>query len=451
MQLAARRPDGGYRLISVPELFAAWWAYRQGRLEFRDLRAYFALHEMASRRCMTAKKRIPRFTVGELAQLTGTKGSRGIACSLRRLSNVGLSTWNTNGIIFNDVSGLWIAQDETFVAGLERVANRRRKVPVPRRTIRFLALAKSPVIVATVLGHLLRCVYAKRTLVASEGSISATWVAGVFGVDPRNVKRAKAYLRRIGWLLPAASDHWHRQRYGGRVSVNLAWTPRVPEARRSLPPRRRIKCTHLPPPDSNRELPKGIQNQKPAPSDPSGFRMRNAPTPSLQNVHPEDLQDTGRLMLLFQRAQRQRIVGNSEHERLQFVGAAVRASRRATNNVGGFFSRMIRDKLWHHLTLEEEDCARRMLNNHLFPGSELPAATRNVRGATQTPDADVRLVAHLHHSFTLHGYDADPCQLLCQKDPRWTRERWDRAMRVWLSPQGISPEDVHSADPRQLA
>lgn len=446
-ELAARRPHGGFRLISVTELFAAWWAYGQGRLEFRDLRVYFALHEVVSRRCIIRKGVNARYTLTELAQLTGVTGNRGLASSLRRLSDVGLSTWNPNSISFNDVSGLWTAQDETFAATLERIANRRRKVPVPRRTIRFIARAKRPVLVATILGHLLRCVYAKRTLVASEGSISAVWVARVFGVDPRNVKRAKAQLRAIGWLIPEPSDHWHRQRYGGRVSVNLAWGPGTsPKAapRRRLPLGEDKKRTHLPPPDSNRELPKGIQNQNTALTGRSGLRNRKDPTPSLQNVRSEDLENAGRLLSLFQQAQMQGIVGSSEHERLQFVGAAIRALRKASNNTGGFFLRMIRDKLWHHLTADEEDGARRMLNNHLFSGGRSAAATCHAPSVKQSSDADVRLVAYLHHSFSEHGYDADPCEVLCQKDPRWTRERWDRAMRAWLNPLGNSPDDIRS-------
>jgi len=84
--------EGGYRLIHAAQLFMAWWAYRQGHLEFRDLRAYFALHEMVARRCVMERAVKPRYTVQELVKLTGGKGREQTTASIHRLERAGLVT-----------------------------------------------------------------------------------------------------------------------------------------------------------------------------------------------------------------------------------------------------------------------------------------------------------------------------------------------------------------------
>jgi hypothetical protein len=351
---------------------------------------------------------------------------------------------SSRSLVFSDLPSAVFASDD-FTDAFAQIANRRRRVPVPRRTLRLLARASRPVLVATVLGHLFRCVYSKGVLVASEGSVASSWVAAVFDVDQRNVKCARSTLAAMDWLAFVDCDHWHRQRYGQRVNVNLTWQDRQCSKMgldvRQSPPQGLPNSTKIPPPKENRKLLKGLKNQKPKVSaERAGVQIRKHGLPDLGNVQREDLQDAARLMLLYDQARDRGIVGGSEHERLQFATAAVRASRRATSNTGGFFIRLVRDRLFHHATAVEESLAQRMLKRHLFESVATPEArdTATRTKIVNPPHSDVRLVARLSRAATEGGYTGDPFELLQRHSPDWSRHRWDSAMRAWLTPSQAS-------------
>ena len=46
-----RKPEGGFAFFSVMQLVMAWTALREGKISLKELRIYFALAEMKSRRC----------------------------------------------------------------------------------------------------------------------------------------------------------------------------------------------------------------------------------------------------------------------------------------------------------------------------------------------------------------------------------------------------------------
>jgi hypothetical protein len=66
-----------------------------------------------------------------------------------------------------------------------------RRIPVPRRLVRFLAKGCSRVALATMLGHLFRCLYYRQGHYRAEGLSKASWIAEVFGVSLRAVKTAR--------------------------------------------------------------------------------------------------------------------------------------------------------------------------------------------------------------------------------------------------------------------
>src|SRR4051812_25212928 len=90
---APRKPDGGFRFISVIQLAMAWWAYREGFIRFCDLRVYVACHELVSKRCDTREGIAPRFGLGEIQALTGVP-TRKLKSSLSRLVAAGLLRWS---------------------------------------------------------------------------------------------------------------------------------------------------------------------------------------------------------------------------------------------------------------------------------------------------------------------------------------------------------------------
>ena len=90
------------------------------------------------------------------------------------------------------------------------IPNHRRLVPVPRRILRLLAGGCRPALIATILGHLIRCLYLKGGQCLGRG-------AGQGVVDRRHLRRRPA-PRQAG----AAGTHRHgmadppRSRRNGR-------------------------------------------------------------------------------------------------------------------------------------------------------------------------------------------------------------------------------------------
>ena len=377
------KPHGGYCLIPVTRLYAVWWCYRRGELQFRDLRTYLALEEMRARRCTIKQGRTACYALAELITLSAAGSDRSARASVRRLERVGLSTWTTACIEFHE--GNFTDTRADFASRLSQITNNRRRVPVPRRTLRWLAKATQPVLVATVLAHLFRCVYLRGRCITAEGCVSATWVAQVFDVDPRNVKRAKAKLRLADWLTQKPSHHWHRQRYGQSVAINLSWGEGTPQPRyrgASSPPLPRRTGTGLPPPDSDRELPKEMKNQKRTCE--TGVEKRPMPknAPRLTHVLCADLAVPQRTAELFSQAARCGLVKESAMDRLQFFAAAHRAMRLG-RNPGAFFMTIVRRRLWTHVSARDEESARTEL-------AKLPELLYGTAERTGTPTRSTR-------------------------------------------------------------
>jgi hypothetical protein len=206
-------------------------------------------------------------------------------------------------------------------------------------------------------------VYLKGRSLTAEGSVSATWIATTFHVDRRNVKRAKAKLRELKWLAEKPSGHWHRQRYGKTVAVNLSWSEGARHTvgnGASLPPPSLQISTGLPPPDSDRELPENMNNQKRMCAAGVHEEAGRKGKPKLARVIPADLIEPSRTAELFRQAIRRGMVKDAAMDRLQFFAAAQRAMRLG-RNPGGFFTTILRRRLWPHLSGCDEELARRTL------------------------------------------------------------------------------------------
>ena len=359
----ARKPAGGFRLVKAEELMRVWWSYRSGKIQFRDVRVYLAAHEMDARRCRLKAPRRPLFTLLELKRLVGGVGGEHLRASLRRLEACGCLSWSASEISFGGGSppgGGTEGGGEEVMNGLTGCRNRR--VPVPRTALRLMASTGRPVLAATVLGHLLRCLFTRRGGCVSGGACSSSWVAEVFGVDPRNVKAARAALCASGWLEVVQTDHWHRQRFGGWAIINLAWRPRRSASTvTESPPRSRFSTTKSPPPDSHMKLPSESTNQKPGRAGPAGARVRSGGKPSLRNIRPADLTDTGRLLELYRDAVERGFVSRGESGRLLFATAAEHALRVSMRNPCGLFNAVLRRGLWSYCSNEDEVRAIRRL------------------------------------------------------------------------------------------
>lgn len=466
---AAKRPKGGFVLISVMKLAMTWWAFRTGLIRALDLRVYFACHLVVAARCRTMLGRVPSFTHAELAKRTGV-GEKSTRASLRRLERAGLLTWSESGITFSaspdalacsDLSGFW--------AMFERLPNRKRLVPVPRRILRLIANGASPSLIATVIGHLIRCLYYwPDEGCRSHGSCKSSWIASVFGISLRGAKSARKVLVELGWLVRKKAPQWRMNRNGLQVEINLDWqNPRMhtvnappaelPQAEpppsettgHEVAPPPAENCTAFAPPDSDKELSYGeSKNQKPASGGPAGVCIHESkkeeptrePTPpaappTLCNVVSEDLRDTGRLLELHRQAVDAGLITSCEQDRLRFISAAEHARAIGKANPCGLFMHLVRSKLWHFPTQDDEDRANARLKMHLFgvPRERVPAARKPVFHEAPLHEApslspDARLVQAVRSAASRAGFRGDPFYLLKREKPEWTRDRWDRAV-----------------------
>jgi hypothetical protein len=362
---------GGYAPVLVEELCRVWWLYRDGAIRLVDLRVWFACREMVCRRA-AGRNLYGRYTVEELHRLIGVGEGTRLDASLRRLIRAGLLAWSEAAVRF---PGAAVPAPAGLQSMLDQVENRRRRVPVPRRIVRLIAGGGRRAVIATILGHLFRCLYLRDGRCAADGRCKASWVADVFGVDVRTVKAARKHLAEIGWLVREYSPQWQQNRWGSLVRVNLAWSAGRPTDVPSTqsPPPTSPNATGSPPPDSDRYPRKGYKNQKPACRGPAG-RLRRAEgrEPTLHRVEPADLADTPRLLKLFTAAVGEGHVSDCEGDRLRFVAAAEHARAVGTTNPAGLFAAIVRRRLWHHAGQRAEDVARQRLAAH----AEHPPARR---------------------------------------------------------------------------
>lgn len=467
------KPKGGYRIIHIPILAAAWVAYRLKLIRLVDLRVWFAFHEMDARRCLVEHPLIGKFTTHEARKLTGLSAKR-IKDSLRRLQDARLVEWTPSGLSFPDSAGdSPVTKTLDFQTFLDGIPNPNRKVPVPRRTLRLLAGGARPALIATVLGHLIRGLYLKQGKCLGRGRVKASWIAEIFGIGLRRVKEARSDLIAMGWIIPLEADQWALNRWGAHYWINLEWSrltgvetdteasTRGPE----LAPPTAISDPQMAPPDSDMEPLVGRhKNQKPASGGPAGIcvsilevktlepkpasshvpmlvppasampPVSVAPStpgkPNLQNVVIEDLKDTGRLLNLHDQAIAKGWITSSERDRLRFIGAAEHARTIGTKNPCGLFFRLIRCGLWSFITQDDEDAASARLKRHLH-GKPLERSTAGVqvKRAAECLSDDALTVRSVRAAVAGAGYRGDAFPCLKRQYPEWTRERWDRALQ----------------------
>jgi len=406
------KPEGGFHCMSTRHICLVWSAYRLKILpNFLDVRVYCALHEFAERRQTASRCRKEKPTAGfsvnesalakEILRITGGISLARIRASIRNVQRVGLVQFTASGVQFPDVTDDIGGQiQEAADKMLERIHRRQeiqeRVIPIARRTLCFLAATGKPALMATVLGHAIRCLWAGGRRQIGVGSCSTAFVAELFGVHERNVKRARKELRRIGWLTSLEAPAWHVNRYGARVGINPGWlapgcsneNPRNSLPITKSPPPRDPNGTKLPPPNNKQNLLSGSKNQNPAFGGPAGARKQAIQEiPSLRDIVPADLHEAARLNTLFEQALKAGIVADTISDRLRFFGAAAHSKRVGRTNPCGLFVAIIRRGLWGFISHADEDEARSMLRRL----SAVEARDDSRRTAAKTPNVVLRV------------------------------------------------------------
>lgn len=353
-----RKPVGGFCFIRARSMLAVWFAMMEGEISLYDLRVWLACHELRARRCQTGEGRKPAYRPEEVLRLV-TAGSTGkVAKSILTLEHKGLLKWGSATVsAATERFEAMLTDHPGWVGLMDAVANNRRKVPVPRRMVCHLARSRSVTVIATVFGHLLRCLYYRKGRCVSGGRCKSSWIAEVFGVDVRNVKGARKSLVEAGWLMPGQARQTELNRWGLPVIINLSWGA-TPEAGRESPPRKAASASKSPPPNIDRKLSSRSMNQKLGRRAGDEKKARKTGNPALRRIMPVDLREPDRLDRLYEEAVRQGIVPRSYASRLQWFAAAEHALAAGDRNPCGLFVAMYRRGLWHHITQGQEDVAR---------------------------------------------------------------------------------------------
>jgi len=345
------KPEGGFCFIPAMAVIATWWAYKARILGLVEVRVWLAFFEVVARRCDDRSNRFPDSVEHELATLVGVSETQ-VRTAVRRLVRTGfllptrtLSRWHTvpQSLVRDD--------GDCLDAAIRRVDNHRRLTPVPRRLLRFLSQASRPVLWATVVGHLLRCLYYRNGQCAPDGRCKASWIAERFEVDARNVKAARRELVELGVLIMEPTDQRSMNRWGPRVRFNLEWSGAA--GRRRSPPRCDVNPRKSPPPYRNRELASRMGNQKP-PRAPVGVHVRK----SGWRVSMQDFESAASLNGLFSRLVATGACEAGESSRLNFFAAAARTKRLARRNPPGFLAALIRHRRWGFASCVDEDNGR---------------------------------------------------------------------------------------------
>jgi hypothetical protein len=93
---------------------------------------------------------------------------------------------------------------------------------------------------------------------------------------------------------------------------------------------------------------------------------------------PEDLQETARLLTLFEQAQTHGLIGKSDSERLTFLGLAEHAKVVGASNPCGLFAALVRRQCWHFVTDSDEDAAHQRLKAYLYGVDHQTRALRSL-------------------------------------------------------------------------
>ncbi|MEO1597607.1 MAG: hypothetical protein AAFR78_03555 [Planctomycetota bacterium] len=464
------RIEGSFRPITVHQLTLVWWLFQAGHITKRQLRVWFALHEMAEQRRYIGKDRQARYELAELLRLVGgrsggpreAKARSELSGDLRRLSELHLVSMTESSIQFarsadqialTDLSGFWTMLGQMDTPG--------RTVPVPRRMVRALAAGFTKASTALIFTILIRCLFWHKSSDSyrMDGRYKLGWASEVFGVSRRQLSDARTRLIELGWITPLEVNQWLLNRWGVHDVIDAAWDPSQTtetcndNARESggeasgetATPNADFSGETATPDQTDSLSLTGDQytrNSARKRAKPSGVSLRStsgsrtktghrrwsraAPSgpPNIRDIRSGDLSDTDRLLELHRQACTLGLANASEHGRLEFMALAERARCRGTKPAAMFFW-LLRERKSEFITLSDEDEAARRLRQHrnqepswFTPDRPEPPA----RTHDDFNDQD-RFVSAVLKVAQKHRVD-DPYRVACMKQ-RMTRDAWD--------------------------
>lgn len=444
------KPVGGFARLSVHQVLLVAWARMAGLVSPFEFRLWWAAVEVRERRATAARERRGRPAVpndfGNYAEWAGLLGSGGgektARRAFKRLHRLGLLSCSRESLRLiespdelsrEDLSGYWELLERVGLAG-----KRAQPLPVPRSMVRLLAGGLSRAVAFTMLGVVLRCLRRRKLsgswMCVSGGLVSATWISEAFLLGEATVKHAFKHLRSLSWLVRLETPQWVQQRYGGKTLINLDWRRPLEEQggeSESTPRTAENSALSTPPRTETKNSLRDKKTKNPVGPDRTGFsaeRFRKEKPPSLKHLVIEDLRSTPRLLSIFEQALGAGLVGAGYGQQLNFFAAAEHSLVKGTRNPCGLFVHILKNKLWHYCTNDDEDAANERLKRHFF-GNQRPREAEPVkRRAVQVVlSDDAKLVAAVQRVAMQHRLP-EPFYVLRRERPEWTRDRWDKAL-----------------------
>lgn len=474
--------EGGFRHISIMQLAMTWWLYSGKHLNARQFRMVFALHEQQQRRSVRQKgverPEKPAYGFTELRRLIGARDPETVTdAALRRdlakLAKLGLVKAEARSISFatspnqltvEDLAGFWQLY--------EQIPNQRRRVAMPRRTLRALAGGFSRSTSGVILALLIRGMFGhkKQDGYRHDGRAKCSWIAEVFGLGLRSVKAARAQLVDRAWITELPTTQWQKNKWGMHyvIDIDHDWSPgSTPEHDDQKPANDQAvgeggtpgnapgKIVKIAPPTSGgggksappclNSSPSSIEEElnNSSPAQDAGRSVvsskKNSGTrqpPKLHDMQPEDLQSFERLHQLYEQAVDRGRAHAGERGRLDFFALAHRAKAHGDNPVR-LFAALLRDQRWAWITDSDEDEAHRWIKHHTQGIARKRKPTHDEDGTplTSTPfkrqrpqwdelSADARVVAACRKAASGTRHSAFE---IARISKGFTKDRWDAA------------------------
>jgi hypothetical protein len=300
------------------------------------------------------------YNVNELAELLDA--SKEVICrALRRLKKVGLLSFSTAGITLNQIP---LPSSTRVLSLLTEKRSATRLIPIPRKLLLYLSRCTKRSVLISALAYCIRglSLSPRDRTIKNKGSVKASWIAEVFNLSLRAVKGARRELIAMGWISKDIGSFQRKlNRDGAYFEINLSWGRE--EKRDSSPtefaPPIPKNTPKFAPPKERLKTPYGSKYQKTS----SGV-FEKEKEPNLKNIRREDLESITRTEVLYQKAVRAGWLVPSEANALNWIGAAIRAKTVKGGDSVRIFVTIVRKKLWHYITQEQEDRAIRALKRH---------------------------------------------------------------------------------------
>lgn len=356
--------EGGYVLLPVSTLGQVLKLACTKSITCFDVRVFLALVETNHiRTAENAHRRLKgaelldwvSFSKDEVKRILGASCSGSVGSSLRRLERAGIATFSDKRI-------------EIFSQPQCELLPSARRMPIPRRILRYLAQEAKRCVIFTALSYMARGLFSRRGAITSSGRVKVSFIERLTGLSKASVHRARRELIKVGVVLPGVSKQWQLNRFGSFFTVNLSFknpnessvSPRKAEKRAILTPLGRKKRPILTPP---------IKKQKPSYENKpetlrgkplTGAQMSRKGGVDLGNLNSSDIRKGSSLAALYRQAVERKWFSDSQMNQINFVAAAIKAVRKSSTPVK-LFIWLIRND-FKYLSNTDEDKALEVIS-----------------------------------------------------------------------------------------